>query len=129
MVSIYCKPSRYMPPPDFRRSARPCRRSERPSTLKPWFQPARSVDAFRFDSALPVSCHNGPRRMHLSLSLLRLSSPLYGPAQPPPALSSFSLLSSSPFSLRFCTTSQLYTLAVATSIVWQGVSIGGRRGN
>ena len=62
MVSIYCKPSRSMPPPDSRRSARPCPRLwGRPPTCQPWLQPARSVEAFRFASALPVSCHNGPK--------------------------------------------------------------------
>lgn len=77
----------------------------------------------RFDSTRPsrwAGCRGQP--VTKFFCVLRLLFNPVRPAQPPPALSSFSLLSSSPFSLRFCTTSQLYTLAVATSMVWQAVS-------
>ncbi len=48
------------------------------------------------------------------------AQPFGGPSSSVPlSLPFFFSSSSSDFSLRFCTTSQLYTLAMATSMVWE----------
>lgn len=123
VVSIYCNPKPTSCPRILAGLLGPVpgARSGCPLAFRPWSQAYTRVEMFHFDSALPLGSRD--RSTTGSLSVLRLPNlpPPGRPAQPPLALSSFSLLSS-PFSLRFCTTSQLYTLAVATSIVWQRVS-------
>lgn len=73
MVSIYCKPSHYLPASGFRRPARPRpRRSGRPPALRTVDAACTRIEAFQLGSAVPVGCRDGPT---VRFSVLRLPFP------------------------------------------------------